>query len=101
MENEVKTIMGQNLRDMLEELYEYYFQKAREADRDTNHPGENNEIGKLDGACEVLNCIIFHLYGGKVAFCNWLNNIGEPDESIQEIIKKSFPNDETGGGYGK
>ena len=98
MENEVKTIMEQNLRDMLEELYEYYFQKAREADRDTNHPGENYEIGKLDGACEVLDCIIFHLYGGKFAFGNWLKNIGEPDESIQKMIKEAFPNDETTGG---
>lgn len=98
MENEVKTIMGQNLRDMLEELYEYYFQKAKAADRDTNHPGENYEIGKLDGACEVLDCIIFHLYGGKFAFGNWLKNIGEPDESIQKMIKEAFPNDKTTGG---
>lgn len=98
MENDVKTITGQKLKDMLEELYKYYFKKARGVDRDTNHPGENYEIGKLDGACEVLNCIIFNLYGGKCAFGNWLKNIGEPDESIKKIIKEAFPNDETTGG---
>ena len=90
---EIKTITGQNLKDMLVELYEYYFEKAKEADRDTNHPGENYEIGKWDGACEVLDCLMLHLYGGKFAFQNWLKNIGEPDESIKKMIKEAFPDE--------
>ena len=98
MENaEIKTKTGEDLKTMLEEFYAWYFKKAQEADRDTDHPGENYAIGKLDGACEALDCIIFHLYGGKAAFRNWLTNIGEPDNTIKKMINEAFPDDPSTG----
>ena len=92
--NKIKTKTGQDLKEMLVELSAYYYKQAKAADRDTNHPGENYEIGKIDGALEILDCVIFNLYGGKFTMENWMKNAGAWDERVAKILPYVYPHED-------
>ncbi len=61
----MKTITGQDVIAMLTELHDYYYKTAKTFDRDTDHPAENYAIGKIDGALDVIGCILFNVLGGE------------------------------------
>lgn len=89
---EIKTKTGQNLKDMLIELYQYYFKLAKKANRGRMNVKVYN-VGFYDGALEMIDTILFSVYGGKEAFENWVKNSGDDaDETVVAAMKYGYMN---------
>lgn len=96
--DEIKTKTGEDLKTMLEELYAWYFKKARELDRQDGSYWDNEyKLGVCDGCIQMLDTIYFALYGGEAAMGNWLKNIGAEKKKRAEMLKEAFPDDPSTG----
>lgn len=67
----------EELRAQMEELYLYYFRKARagyDAFPEIEQADANQvwEIGRASGANEAIQTLYLYLYGGKAAMELWL-----------------------------
>ena len=78
---------GKSLKETLVELSAYYYAMEK------NLRGKKGayQAGKADGALEMLDMLIFLLYGGRFAFENWLKNIGKSEEERRELADGVFP----------
>lgn len=87
--DQIKTKTGEDLKDVLESLYKYHFQRAKEMH--DNDSGNNYELGMHDGFVQAVDTIYFCLYGGKQAFRNWLKNVGVDELEREDMIEQAFP----------
>ena len=78
----MKTLTGQDLKEMLEELYHYYFMKFRESDNDdrTDTPETIYNDGQNAGSMNTVGSIYLALYGGGDMYKLWTDCLKEADE---------------------
>ena len=69
MEKDKQTILGQNLKDRLFEMYNEYDDITRKSIQN-NKINKWYEVGKGIGALEAVGKIIFEVYGGEVAIAH-------------------------------
>jgi 6-phosphogluconate dehydrogenase (decarboxylating) len=75
----------ENWKVELDNMYMYYFKKAREyydshsedEEELTEKEREIYELGKSNGAVEVIETINFMMFGGRNAFDTWMSTLAE------------------------
>jgi len=78
----MKTLTGQDLKEMLEELYRYYFLEFRKSDKDdrTDTPETIYNDGQNAGSMNTVGSIYLALYGGGDMYKLWQDCLKEADE---------------------
>ena len=66
-----KTLMGQTLEEMLTELYHWYFQRARAAEKKK----DSYMIGKTHGGVEAVESILLQVVGGARVYELWQHEV--------------------------
>lgn len=82
----MKTILGQELKETLEEMYRFHFVAARKMD-DMSEPDTAEEIyecGKVNGVLNAIGAIYLSLYGGKAMYDLWQDCLKEADKNGEE-----------------
>ena len=70
--DELKAKTGQGLKEMLEEMYAWYFKAARKYVRGKKHTADTAwRLGKMDGGVEAIGAVYLAMYGGKEMWDLW------------------------------
>lgn len=66
----MKTIEGQEVREMLKELYWYYFKESRKFDSDEEVVTVDDayKIGGIDGNANAICVIYLQMFGGQAMY---------------------------------
>ena len=67
----MKTKHGQDLKELLVELYKYYFSISSAADRETEDAGTAYKVGLSDGCIDAVSTIFLALYGSQETLNLW------------------------------
>lgn len=67
----METIHGQDLKELLVELYKYYFSICEKSDRETEDFKKTYEIGLFDGCIDAVSIIYLALYGMEETLNLW------------------------------
>lgn len=98
-------IAEQEFKHQLIEMYQHYFQKARDATRHHNlelpaDPEAAYEMGKQDGGQEACGAIFLMCFGGAEMYSLWQMELGAGDaaEAAEELLENELKRDEDGQG---
>lgn len=75
----MKTKSGQDLKEMLEELYNYYFGEVKKAINGENEK-RDYQAGVFSGGLDAVSAIFLQMYGGRELMELWTSQLLKDSE---------------------
>lgn len=78
------TKSGQELKEMLSELYRYYFCELKQVEAEDRETIDEYKVGKFSGGVDAVSAIYLALYGGREMMQLWTDTLNAHEVGAEQ-----------------